>query len=67
MKLNLILGKKQIVLASLVLILGAAIYLNYSFSKEKLLYLIVNLGNRLGMACTVTTGQSPGVGYRSLR
>ena len=34
MKLNLILGKKQIVLASLVLILGAAIYLNYSFSKE---------------------------------
>ena len=34
MKLNLILGKKQIVLASLVLILGAAIYLNYSVSKE---------------------------------
>lgn len=34
MKLKLILGKKQIVLASLVLILGAAIYLNYSFSKE---------------------------------
>lgn len=34
MKLNMILGKKQIVLASLVLVLGVAIYLNYAFSKE---------------------------------
>ncbi|MGI5857615.1 MAG: SpoIIIAH-like family protein [Candidatus Merdivicinus sp.] len=33
MKLNMILGKKQIVLASLVLVLGVAIYLNYTFSK----------------------------------
>ncbi len=33
MKLNMILGKKQIVLASLVLVLGAAIYLNYTFSQ----------------------------------
>ena len=33
MKLNMILGKKQIVLAALVLVLGGAIYLNYSFSK----------------------------------
>ena len=33
MKFNMILGKKQIVLASLVLVLGVAIYLNYNFSK----------------------------------
>ncbi len=33
MKLNMILGKKQIVLASLVLVLGGAIYLNYTFSQ----------------------------------
>ncbi len=33
MKFNMILGKKQIVLASLVLVLGAAIYLNYTFSQ----------------------------------
>ena len=32
MKLNMILGKKQIILASLVLVLGVAIYLNYTFS-----------------------------------
>ena len=34
MKLNMILGKKQIVLAALVLVLGAAIYLNYTFSQS---------------------------------
>ena len=33
MKLHMILGKKQIVLALLVLVLGAAIYLNYTFSQ----------------------------------
>mgnify|MGYP007081870165 CR=1 FL=1 len=54
MKLNLILGKKQIVLASLVLILGAAIYLNYSFSKELALR-----HHRRDIRI--------GVGYRSLR
>lgn len=32
MKLNVILGKKQIVLASLVLILSIAVYLNYTFA-----------------------------------
>ncbi len=32
MKLNMILGKKQIVLASLVLILSIAVYLNYTFA-----------------------------------
>ena len=34
MKLNMILGKKQIILASLVLVLGVAIYLNYTFSES---------------------------------
>ena len=33
MKFNMILGKKQIILASLVLVLGVAIYLNYTFSE----------------------------------
>ncbi len=33
MKFHMILGKKQIVLAALVLVLGAAIYLNYTFSQ----------------------------------
>lgn len=34
MKANLIFGKKQIVLASLVLILGAAVYLNWQFASN---------------------------------
>ena len=33
-KTNVILGKKQIVLASLVLILGAAVYLNWQFADQ---------------------------------
>ena len=32
MKANVILGKKQIVIAALVLILGAAVYLNWQFA-----------------------------------
>lgn len=34
MKANLIVGKKQIILASLVLVLGVAVYLNWSFAKS---------------------------------
>lgn len=34
MKANVILGKKQIILASLVLILGAAVYLNWQFADK---------------------------------
>ncbi len=34
MKANIILGKKQIILASLVLILGAAVYLNWQFADK---------------------------------
>ena len=34
MKMNMIIGKKQIVLASLVLILGIAIYLNWQFANS---------------------------------
>ncbi len=34
MKLNMILGKKQIVLASLVFILSIAVYLNWQFAKD---------------------------------
>lgn len=34
MKANFILGKKQIILASLVLILGAAVYLNWQFAQS---------------------------------
>lgn len=34
MKANFILGKKQIILASLVLVLGVAVYLNWSFAKN---------------------------------
>lgn len=34
MKANFILGKKQIILASLVLILGAAVYLNWQFASK---------------------------------
>ena len=33
-KINMIVGKKQIVLASLVLILGVAVYLNWQFAKN---------------------------------
>lgn len=33
MKMNMILGKKQIILASLVVILGIAVYLNWQFAK----------------------------------
>ena len=33
MKFNAIFGKKQIILASLVLILGIAVYLNWQFAK----------------------------------
>lgn len=36
MKANFILGKKQIVLASLVVILGAAVYLNWQFASSDL-------------------------------
>ena len=36
MKLNMIIGKKQIILASLVAILGIAIYMNYALGKEQL-------------------------------
>ena len=32
MKFNMILGKKQIILASLVMILSIAVYLNYTFA-----------------------------------
>ena len=32
MKANVIIGKKQIIITSLVLILGAAIYLNWQFA-----------------------------------
>ena len=45
MKLNMILGKKQIVLASLVLVLGAAVYLNYTFSKTDQPYDITTAGS----------------------
>lgn len=34
MKANFIIGKKQIILSSLVLILGVAVYLNWSFAKN---------------------------------
>ena len=34
MKANFIIGKKQIILASLVLILGVAVYMNWSFAKN---------------------------------
>lgn len=36
MKANLIVGKKQIVLASLVIVLGAAVYINWSFANKGL-------------------------------
>lgn len=35
MKLNMIVGKKQIVLASLILILGVAVYINWSFANTE--------------------------------
>ena len=34
--MNMIVGKKQIVLASLVVALGVAVYLNYQFAGEDL-------------------------------
>ena len=34
MKLNMIVGKKQIVLASLILILGVAVYINWTFAND---------------------------------
>lgn len=52
MKLNMILGKKQIVLASLVLVLGAAIYLNYTFSQTGQPYDITT-------AATASDGEAP--------
>lgn len=33
MKMNMILGKKQIMLSALVMVLGIAVYLNYQYSK----------------------------------
>ena len=33
MKMNMIVGKKQIILSALVLALGIAVYLNYQYSK----------------------------------
>ena len=33
-KINMIVGKKQIVLAALVVILGVAVYLNWEFAKN---------------------------------
>lgn len=35
MKLNMIVGKKQIVLASLILILGVAVYINWTFANKE--------------------------------
>ncbi len=35
MKLNMIVGKKQIVLASLILILGVAVYINWTFANNE--------------------------------
>ncbi len=35
MKLNMIVGKKQIVLASLILILGVAVYINWTFANDE--------------------------------
>ena len=35
MKLNMIVGKKQIVLASLILILGVAVYINWTFANQE--------------------------------
>ena len=52
MKLHMILGKKQIVLASLVLVLSAAIYLNYTFSQTGQPYDITT-------AAGVSEGTSP--------
>lgn len=37
MKLNAIIGKRQIILAGLVLVLGVAVYLNWEFNKGDLL------------------------------
>ncbi|MGI5893546.1 MAG: SpoIIIAH-like family protein [Candidatus Merdivicinus sp.] len=48
MKLNMIVGKKQIVLASLVLVLGAAVYLNYTFSQTGQPYDITTAANVSG-------------------
>lgn len=45
MKFNMILGKKQIVLASLVLVLGVAIYLNYTFTEGTTGYDITTSAN----------------------
>ncbi|MGI5895728.1 MAG: SpoIIIAH-like family protein [Oscillospiraceae bacterium] len=35
MKLNMIVGKKQIVLASLILVLGVAVYINWTFANDE--------------------------------
>ena len=47
MKFNMILGKKQIVLASLVLVLGVAIYLNYTFTEGTTGYDITTSANNV--------------------
>lgn len=55
MKANFILGKKQIVLASLVLILGAAVYLNWQFANTNG---DLELANKLEAQSDLQTGAS---------
>ena len=42
--MNMIVGKKQIVLASLVVALGVAVYLNYQFAGQDLDLVTANAG-----------------------
>ena len=58
MKMSVILGKKQIVLASLVTILGIAVYLNYVFTDTGNFYLLTALETHSSE--TENYGEGPG-------
>lgn len=45
MKMNMIIGKKQIILASLVLVLGIAVYLNWQFAQTGQDFVVTNKTN----------------------
>ena len=55
-KLNMIIGKKQIIVASLVLILGVAVYLNWQFASSQEALTVADV---LGSGSSMQTASSP--------
>ena len=60
MKKNFILGKKQIILASLVVILGAAVYLNWQFANSGADLDVTDQVNNTASQVEASSGLTPG-------